>query len=1255
MRIVAVRGQNLASIGGLFEIDFDNEPIRDAGIFAITGPTGAGKTTVLDAICLALYNSLPRMDTAERGIRVGSDTHVDQQANYDDVRGILRHGAGSAFAEVDFVGQDRIRYRARWEVRRAHNRPDGKLQGERIVLWDLDKNQRLGEKNSDTLQEIARRAGLRFDQFRRSALLAQGDFDAFVRAKSRERAELLERITGTEIYSRLSIAAFQRAKLEQQGLETLETQMAEYHLLGSVERAGLEAQIRDGMEAIDQATVSQAQLHAEEKWYSERSRLALQLQDAEEELEARLDASQGAEADRKRLEVCRKALAARAEIQAAAQARAKRESASLRLQEATEQRDRIREAFGAAHRNAETASRKCEETRTAYEEIGLQLDEAKRLDAIIEEKKGQLAKAKAVLKQAEAGRDSAKAAFASAEKSVQLRQQQRNSDSDWLKQNAFAEILAYRTEELATDLSHHAQALESLRVLDPRAAQARNQVARLAAERQSCEESLGEVRSVWQAQAEQLATAGAAVDQDQRVRLESLRDSLAAAQSALQSARAAADKAATAASSIAQEEREQAQQLDLKKQAEGVIATAGARIPETEARLEEARRRRELSEAAESKPAELLRMKLTPGEPCPVCGSPDHHLREVDRKLKARAEQDRRRVRNLEEELADLNTRQNTARAQRTAAADAAATSRRKKAKWQSQLKAARSEWQIARFEVLKQSIQAALRLPALPAAAPPNGTEGMAGWASAIKEAVGQTAKNLRDLSNAETHLRKMSRQCEKLRGQMDKAAQEVDALKESENKALRELAGLNAEMREKQNAATALRARLNDLLGANCPGWEKRAESEGVVFASWCREQAGLWRECKQRVDTADADLQTLVSDRAACRATLEQKGSSLAACRRSCEQAGTEVAATTLERSGVIGGRDPRVVRTEHRLAWEMAEKNLRAAQSTLATRSQEQTAAQTKLDHAEAELAAAKQELGRAEEARAASLKRHGITLPEAVEALARDETWINREQERLNEMATAIAGAGATVAERKRTLTQHEGTGAPAHDREGIPHALEEIAVKLGELNAAVVGAKGQVKADDDAQARVSVLRDQYEIQAGKARLWARMNELIGSADGAKFRRFAQALTFHQLIGFANRHLAEFKPRYELQRAPGSDLGLQVVDHDMADEVRGVHNLSGGERFLVSLALALGLASMSSNRGIQVESLFIDEGFGSLDSSSLDVAISALERLQAGGRRIGLISHVEELKERIPVRIEVCPQGGGRSSISITAD
>ena len=170
------------------------------------------------------------------------------------------------------------------------------------------------------------------------------------------------------------------------------------------------------------------------------------------------------------------------------------------------------------------------------------------------------------------------------------------------------------------------------------------------------------------------------------------------------------------------------------------------------------------------------------------------------------------------------------------------------------------------------------------------------------------------------------------------------------------------------------------------------------------------------------------------------------------------------------------------------------------------------------------------------------------------------------------------------------------------------------------------------------------------VRRTESERWAKLNELAGSADGAKFRRIAQGYTLDILLNYANVQLRELTRRYRLERVPET-LALQVIDRDMCDEVRTVHSLSGGESFLVSLALALGLSSLSSNR-MRVESLFIDEGFGSLDAETLRVAMDALESLRTQGRKIGVISHVQEMTERIPVCVQVSRVGNGKSVVRI---
>ena len=159
--------------------------------------------------------------------------------------------------------------------------------------------------------------------------------------------------------------------------------------------------------------------------------------------------------------------------------------------------------------------------------------------------------------------------------------------------------------------------------------------------------------------------------------------------------------------------------------------------------------------------------------------------------------------------------------------------------------------------------------------------------------------------------------------------------------------------------------------------------------------------------------------------------------------------------------------------------------------------------------------------------------------------------------------------------------------------------------------------------------------------------------MFGSADGAKLKGLAQGYTLDALLAYANKHLGQLSKRYEIQRVPDT-LALQVVDLDMLGEVRTVHSLSGGESFLISLSLALGLSSLSSNR-MKVESLFIDEGFGSLDADTLRIAIDALERLQTQGRKIGVISHVTEMTERINAQIRIIKTVNARSRIEVATN
>ena len=185
----------------------------------------------------------------------------------------------------------------------------------------------------------------------------------------------------------------------------------------------------------------------------------------------------------------------------------------------------------------------------------------------------------------------------------------------------------------------------------------------------------------------------------------------------------------------------------------------------------------------------------------------------------------------------------------------------------------------------------------------------------------------------------------------------------------------------------------------------------------------------------------------------------------------------------------------------------------------------------------------------------------------------------------------------------------------------------------------------------EAVSRVAEQNKLIEDQEKETNRWRMLHELIGSADGKKYRNFAQNLTFELVLHYANLQLNQMSDRYSLciDNRLDSKLELTVEDHYQGDEIRSIKNLSGGESFIVSLALALGLSQMVSG-SMQLQSLFLDEGFGTLDEDSLDIALSSLSNLQQSGKTIGIISHVAALKERISTQIQVIPMSGGRSRL-----
>lgn len=1252
MRILAIRGENLASLAGAFEVDLEAEPIRSAGIFAITGPTGAGKTTLFDAVCLALFDRLPRMDSAERGASVGGAEGA-KQIQYDDVRGILRHGMGSGFAEVDFVGQDHRRYRARWEVKRARIKASGNLQPQKIMLTDLEANLVIGDKKTDTLQQIEKRIGLTFDQFRRSVLLAQGDFDTFINSGAKDRAALLERITGTEIYARISQVAFARAKQKSEALAQLERRLGEYHPLSDDERASAEKQVEIIRAEVGRIEILKVILAKGREWYDRRSKLLARVAESEADLEKAETISHASEPDRVVLLETRKAFSLRAELEAAQGSRKKRELANERLKEslaaesgAIIERDRI-----LVDSEVKKAAR--DEARKAYYEIGLELDKAQKLDTLIESAHGELIRRQEIFDGCLTNKNNALGTVKATELSLQVLTEQCAGDNQWLAEQTAAEEFAHRIEEVVHDLKEWCSLENEIKAARKRIKTLGEEVTIASSARQEKERLLEALQLLEKGFADQIAARRADVSGIDKQTVEAKRDAIANVGPILdQGIRAAEDALKARAKLLAAEEEKRAQEL-LLYEANNLIVKIDGILPANIARLEEARRSLALSEAAGSEAAEHLRLKLQEGEPCPVCGSAEHPMTEVDRVLKERVEGDRRRVANLDEAVSSNEKSRIQAETRVSAANIAIEGITKRRAGHQSDFEAAQRIWKKTTLAIPQycEVIEVATShfvddLTFAEAAVP------MILLKNRLDQILIEVKGFLKQISDAEARVAKLSSEREGARTQMAAAANEMTELKDKEQAKSSEIKQLGFKLEGFDRAFVAVSARIDKAVSSIFPDWKDQAPAPGEKFSKDCRSLAEQWQRRKRSVDEAIEKIARHEADLKGYRATLSAADIALTEAEKRRSEKEVELGGLKEERAGVIGGRPAKEVRTEYRrrsdgadAAFNEVEALKSPAEKFAAAKSSEVVSARQAAEIARADHESAERLL---------SEKLHSVEISREVAegAIAKGESWIQAEQIRLDTLRESVTTAMGVLKEAKAGVLAHDATDRPEQGREEIEAALLEIENRQKEVSEELLEKTSILRNDDQARSRVAEIKNELDQLREKARVWAQLNDLIGSVDGSKFRRFAQSLTLSHLILLANRHLSNLQPRYELQCASGADLALQVVDHNMADEIRGVHNLSGGERFLVSLALALGLASMSSGRGVRVESLFIDEGFGALDSSSLAMAISVLEQLQATGRRVGVISHVEELKERIAVRVEIVPLGGGRSSIRV---
>lgn len=1218
MRILKVRVQNINSLKGNWSINFEDPAYAAGGLFAICGPTGAGKSSLLDAICIALYGSTPRL---------GELTGNANEA--------MTRGTGIMESEVTFLAKG-VRYRALYSQRRARSRADGRLQGSNIELsrwndkrgdWDI-LEAKYKKRFAELIEEIT---GLTFHQFTRSALLAQGNFSVFLKAKEDERSNALEAITGTEIYSRISQAVYERYKSENTALEHLKSEAGGVGVMADTERQqtlSALCEIKAKCAALEDTVKAK---EAVRDLVRERDATSETLQTSQKELTSVKATIEELRRERHATEVARRALKIKPTHTALYEAQ-------LRVQSARQQCEKLTGALAAADKEAGNAQSLLQEARIAS------VDLAKAYEALLP------------VTQAVRAHDTA---IAEHTKRISEKVAEKTREEALLKQSLAKTQAA--TSEIQT-LSEEAVKLEADTAPDSRAARLFAKQAEIftALTQFADADTNRSKREKAQQQAEaELAVAVQATQDAQlalapaQTKIHSLQEKLSAVEIARTKCAAGktlqewtqlktqTDARTAALNQLLQQlakKAEKSRQIDNKKELLGKLQadwTVAKERYETQVKLTDSLA--DTVEALEQTAAmrslvERLsdeRAKLVDGSPCPLCGAVHHPYAESRPSI-------------LSDDSQKLDrTKKDWKDAQKSVTVFA-----KELAKLDGSIKAEQQALEELK-KVFLQELQA---------------IESLAGqWSVSVttpadiravyeetREKAGALTEKIKKLASLDDERNNLISSLDLAKAQFETQSL---AVKTCEAKRTQAQATLQSAQNENVQATAQLLA-ARDGLARVCAGLIKvpATAAQAKAWSTKLQTEVDTFQTKRTRLATIGqqiAVLKTTMQEQRRQQDAFDAKCTELATVITSLEN---ERSLKQTERTALFGDKSPE--------AEEAALKNRRDAALALTEKRTAEAlrlkglvnVTQGQLDAAEKQAASDAESLQAAlsvwtQERTAAGFAEDSLweaALLTAEEIDARQQTYA-RLDARCEELAK-------TARQAQEKLKQLASKIEPTIELASLVGEIESLRESMNTLTAEKGRLQGLIETDDAQKQRLAEKLDAIKAQEKTLALWSRLNALIGSADGKRYRTFVQSMTFETLLHHANRALSKISQRYILKKDAVEPLKLNVIDAFQGGVERSADNLSGGESFLVSLSLALGLSEMAS-RNVRVESLFLDEGFGSLDPDTLEDAMNALAALQSEGKMIGIISHVGEVRERITTLIDVTPVSGGRSELS----
>ena len=1251
--------KNLNSLYGQHTIDFDEELGRPP-LFLIRGPTGSGKTTILDAICLALFGTTPRLQD------IGGV--AERCAN------ILSNGEGRAYVELHFSlldGGRRRYFRARWEFWRSRDRPRGTPQNPRRSLIEIDAdgeeiatlvNSRTQTTYDDAFEDVLR--GLSVDDFFRSVMLAQNQFAAFLKADQEEKASILESLTRTDRYQQIGKVAAKkwfdkRDAIDEQKtrIQTLDDQIPEDEDLAELEeqlkelndkKDELQKQLKTEQKHLDWLK-KQADLKERKKNASEKEKAAKKRRADKSSVFEKLQAAQAVEPGREPLRTLKTHEDELKELcDDVDKLRKKRD-------ELAESVDKLKGKKAELENKKRVAQKALDEARPRIKEGRKLSTTLKSLENSLNDDKKELEKRRKTLKTLKLDQKTAKKELKSLEVELKKAGQELEAKKNIKALSREFAGLKERAASLNDETGRLQNAVEALEKLAEEIEAVEKEIDALQGQIKEGNQELKPLEKKLEAARKKKTSlqGNAASLRERRKELRKCRVELnkelqllekgAGFVDELKDRRKAVDEREVTIEEMKKRQKELADQISERVQALEKIDEALEGLDEE---IEKLKLAREVHQYR-------LHLETEDGASCPVCGSVEHPLLE-DKSADDLHAAEKSRLEALSKERAELAEEKEVLNKAQSKENEA-------KIKLASDLENAQKNAEDDRAAIaeLKKELSAAIDDvdPSLGEAVCKklDTEEGPASLLEAAIKERNDEAEDIVELVGAIDDAEEVFEEEEK---RLDEAKQGLSELKKQLDTYKTRLQGRKEEQKRRGEETEESRDKLAtnfDRLAENFDafdielstpeGLEKNAELDCEAIGDLLGEALKEAKGKKEEYEALESKVEELSTAKNKAETKLEKLGEQIEVAdnelQKVLEQVETldeEVEETQGELNELLQGRD--LDKWEKGLEQDLkkADKSLEDARKTLEEKNKEHAAAKQAFQDNQKNIEKRKEKVGEAKKSLHETLEKLPVDGRQALIEALMDPDELEKLRKQCQEIENELESARKIYKTVEKELADHEAERPEALDDEATTEAAEKRVEELSEEVGTFTKTIGKNQATlEEGKKRLKNLKEaRGELKRLKkeGEPWRRLHGLIGKGGGKHFKLFAQSLNLGEIIRRANEHLAQLEERYKLAIKTDENgfptLEFEVVDRYQANQRRSLETLSGGETFLISLALSLALAD-NRRLDLPIETIFLDEGFGTLDREALQTAMNCLNQLHyRGGRTVGVISHVEAL-------------------------